>query len=73
MVNLLHLNDGELNMNLETRMGLDLGYCYCGNTCVTINLFYDQKGFPKHLKKVSHRFCRNRQEISIFWLPVTNH
>ena len=54
MVNLLHLNDGELNMNLETRMGLDLGYCYCGNTCVTINLFYDQKGFPKHLKKVSH-------------------
>jgi len=54
MVNLRHLNDGELNHNLRQRFGTDTCYGYCGNTCVAINLFYRGKGYPEELKKALH-------------------
>lgn len=51
MVNLRYLNDGALNQNLKIRFGQDLSYCYCGNTCVAINLFYRWSKYPKELMK----------------------
>lgn len=33
----------QLNYNLRMRFDQDLSYCYCGNTCVAINLFYQNK------------------------------
>lgn len=40
MVDLTNLNDAELNQNLRQRFHRDLSYCYCGNTCVALNIFY---------------------------------
>jgi len=53
MVRLRYLNDGELNRNINLLFDKDLTYCYCGNTCVAINAFYDWKGFPKPLFNAS--------------------
>lgn len=39
-MSLRHLNDAELNRNLEARFHKDLGYTYCGNTLVALNLWY---------------------------------
>lgn len=50
MVDLINLNDAELNENLLLRMNADLGYCYCGNTCVALNIQYRWSGYPKELK-----------------------
>eukprot|EP00658_Telonema_sp_P-2_P011550 TRINITY_DN14415_c0_g1_i6.p1 TRINITY_DN14415_c0_g1~~TRINITY_DN14415_c0_g1_i6.p1 ORF type:complete len:926 (+),score=160.55 TRINITY_DN14415_c0_g1_i6:64-2841(+) len=55
MVNLRFLNDGALNQNLQLRFGQDLSYCYCGNTCVAINLFYRWSKYPKVLKEALHQ------------------
>eukprot|EP00658_Telonema_sp_P-2_P083776 TRINITY_DN9160_c0_g5_i1.p1 TRINITY_DN9160_c0_g5~~TRINITY_DN9160_c0_g5_i1.p1 ORF type:complete len:1074 (+),score=297.10 TRINITY_DN9160_c0_g5_i1:181-3402(+) len=44
LVLLRNLNDAELNRNLHIRFKKDLSYCYCGNTCVAINLFYRNSG-----------------------------
>eukprot|EP00656_Telonema_subtile_P042724 TRINITY_DN4855_c0_g1_i12.p1 TRINITY_DN4855_c0_g1~~TRINITY_DN4855_c0_g1_i12.p1 ORF type:complete len:707 (-),score=167.75 TRINITY_DN4855_c0_g1_i12:1651-3771(-) len=49
MVELKHLNDGELSRNIQLRMAQDLSYSFCGNTCIALNTFYRWEGYPPEL------------------------
>jgi len=59
MVDLANLNDAELNENLRKRFHKDMSYCYCGNTCVALNIFYscgrgNKKVYPPFKEDYPH-------------------
>eukprot|EP00656_Telonema_subtile_P043448 TRINITY_DN4980_c0_g1_i1.p1 TRINITY_DN4980_c0_g1~~TRINITY_DN4980_c0_g1_i1.p1 ORF type:complete len:701 (-),score=184.47 TRINITY_DN4980_c0_g1_i1:156-2258(-) len=69
MVLLRNLNDAELNRNLKIRFQKDLSYCYCGNTCVAINLFYRGKSLddkPKDWRTGQPVDCFSQESKALY-------